>query len=177
MTIAIFGGSFDPFHIGHEQIITSALKSLDIHKLIIVPTYINPFKSSFYLKPELRYDLLKRLYADNDKVEVSDYEINKHTPSYSINTIKYLKEKYNVSKIYFIIGADNLINLHKWYKYDEIKNLVEFVVACRDGYDFYLGDYKTLKVNVGISSTELRKKLKLDFIPKKLQKDFENLEK
>ena len=175
MTIAIFGGSFDPFHIGHEQIITSALKSLDIHKLIIVPTYISPFKSNFYLKPTLRYNLLKKFYDGEDKVEICDYEIKNHTASYSINTIKYLKKKYNASKIYFIIGADNLNNLHNWYKYDEIQSLVEFVVACRDGYDFCLNDYKTLKVDVGISSTELRKNLNLDFIPKQLQKDFENL--
>ena len=62
MRIAIFGGSFDPLHIAHVAIVNDSLKKLDIDKLIIVPTYLNPFKNSFYLDPKSRFELLKKVF-------------------------------------------------------------------------------------------------------------------
>ena len=104
MRIAIFGGSFDPLHLAHVAIVQSALNELDIDKLIVVPTYLNPFKSSFYLDPQTRYELLKKVFIKFEKVEVSNYEINQLAPSYSVNTVNYLKNLYNPSKIFLIIG-------------------------------------------------------------------------
>ena len=135
MRIAIFGGSFDPLHLAHVAIVQNALNKLDIDKLIVVPTYLNPFKSSFYLDPQTRFELLKKVFIKFEQVEVSNYEINQLAPSYSINTVNYLKDLYNPSKIYLIIGEDNMENLEKWYKYDELKKLVEFVIASRAGFE------------------------------------------
>ena len=100
MRIAIFGGSFDPLHLAHVAIVQNALNKLDIDKLIVVPTYLNPFKSSFYLDPQTRFELLKKVFIKFEQVEVSNYEINQLAPSYSINTVNYLKDLYNPSKIY-----------------------------------------------------------------------------
>ena len=108
MRIAIFGGSFDPLHIAHVAVVNSALDKLDIDKLIIVPTYLNPFKNSFYLDPVTRFELLKKVFYKFDNVEISDYEITQQKPSYSIDTVNYLKNLYKPSKIYLIIGEDNI---------------------------------------------------------------------
>jgi nicotinate-nucleotide adenylyltransferase len=113
--IAIFGGSFDPIHVAHVAIVENALSKLDIDKLIIVPTYLNPFKNSFNLNPETRFELLKKVFHKFKNVEISDYEINQHKTSYSFNTVNYLKNLYNPSKIYLIIGEDNIKDLDKWY--------------------------------------------------------------
>lgn len=177
MQLAIFGGSFDPVHIGHEAIVNNALDVLDIDKLVVVPTYLNPFKNSFHLEPDLRYKLLKKVF-NYKKVKICDYEIKQNKSVYSIETVKYLKKLYNASKIYLIIGADNFENLHKWYKIEELELLVEFVIASRDGYvEKKLQGFKTLEVNIDISSSELRNEIDLNFIPIQIKEDIINLQR
>ena len=178
MRIAIFGGSFDPLHLAHVAIVQNALNKLDIDKLIVVPTYLNPFKSSFYLDPQTRFELLKKVFIKFEQVEVSNYEINQLAPSYSINTVNYLKDLYNPSKIYLIIGEDNIKSLNKWYKYDELKKLVEFVVASRAGFETKeANEFKSLDININISSTQLRDKIDLNYIPIEIKDDILNLKR
>ena len=121
MRIAIFGGSFDPIHVAHVTVVEEALKKLNIDLLIVIPTYLNPFKSSFYLNPETRFELLKKVFKEFEKVQVCDYEINQQKISYSIDTVNYLKNLYNPSKIYLIIGEDNLKTLDKWHEIEKLK--------------------------------------------------------
>lgn len=178
MQLAVFGGSFDPVHIAHEAIVNEAVKNLDIDKLFVVPTYLNPFKNSSHFEPKIRSDLLKKVFFNNHKIEVCDYEINQNRAVYSIETIKYLKKLYNPSKIYLIIGADNITHLNKWYKIDELRTLVEFVIASRSGYlNDELTTFKNLKVDIDISSTKLRDKIDLNFIPIQIKEDIINLQR
>ena len=177
MRIAIFGGSFDPIHIAHVAIVKEVLKKLNIEKMIVVPTYLNPFKSSFYLNPKTRFKLLKKVFKEFEKVEICDYEINQEKTSYSIDTVNYLKNLYNPSKIYLIIGEDNLITLDKWYEIDKLKELVEFVIATRKGFESKKAkEFKNLDVNINISSSSLRDKIDLNYIPKEIKDDILNLQ-
>lgn len=177
MRIAIFGGSFDPIHTAHVVVVEEALKELHIDMVIVVPTYLNPFKSSFYLKPETRFKLLEKVFKNFDKVRICDYEINQQKTSYSIDTVNYLKNLYNPSKIYFIIGEDNLKTLDKWHKIDKLKELVEFVVASRKGFESKEAKkFKNLDVNIDISSSSLRNKIDLNYIPKEIKDDILNLQ-
>jgi len=177
LKIAVFGGSFDPVHIAHQVIVEVALKDLDIDKLIVVPTYLSPFKSSFYLEPKIRFELLKKVFANFKNVEICDYEIKRDKISYTYDTINYIKSIYKPSKIYFIIGEDNVRSLHKWYKIEELKRELEFVVATRIGFNRNIEDFKILDIDINISSTNLREQINLDFIPKVIQKDILNLQK
>ncbi|RXJ97734.1 nicotinate (nicotinamide) nucleotide adenylyltransferase [Arcobacter sp. CECT 8986] len=178
MRIAVFGGSFDPPHIAHEKIVNIALEELNIDKIFIVPTYLNPFKDDFHLKPEKRFSLLSKLFENNSKVVICDYEINQKRKVPSFETIQFLKHQYELSKIYFIIGTDNYNSLSKWYKYDELKNEVEFVIAKRIGFlNENLDKIKTLNVEIDISSTNLRNSIDLEFIPKKIKDDVKSLYK
>lgn len=172
MHLAIFGGSFDPVHIAHVKIVDEALKQLEIDKLIVVPTYLNPFKTNYHLEPKTRYELLKKIFQKNEKIEISDFEINQNEAVPSIKTVNHLKNLYKPSKIYLIIGADNLKSLEKWYKFDELNSLVEFVVATRDGYkNDKLDSYKVLNINIDISSSKLREEFDLNFIPYQIKDD------
>lgn len=170
--IAIFGGSFDPPHIGHEAVVKEALKSLDIDLCIIVPTFLNPFKSTSFLNEKIRFDLVKKLFKDYKKVEVSDYEIKQQRSVYAIQTVEHFKNYYNADKIYLIIGADNLEKLHLWNSYEKLKSMVEFVIASRTGYNSVI---KHLNVDIDVSSTELRKNLDISLIPKNIQKEVKEI--
>ena len=162
--IAVFGGSFDPFHQGHQKIIDEALNDLDIEKLFLVPTYLNPFKQSYTDSPQNRLITLQNKKFDS-KVEILDYEILQNRATPTIETINFISHQYEPKKIYLIIGADNLASLNKWKNYDQLKEKVEFVVASRD--DIVIpNNYKTLNVKESISSTQLRSKEALSPEPK-----------
>ena len=170
MNIAIFGGSFDPPHNGHLAVVKKALKALDIGRLIIVPAFLNPFKSSSFAPPALRLKWCKQLFKKLKSVEISEYEISQNRPVASIQTIKHFKALYNPNKIYLIIGADNLASLNKWQDYDELCELCEFVVAARD--DIQINKlYKTLKINEKISSSFIRNQRDFSKIPPKIKAD------
>ena len=166
MKIAVFGGSFDPPHIGHIRIVQKALEELDIDLLIIVPTYLNPFKRSFAAPPQLRLRWLRKIFLSYKKVRICDYEIRQNRPTYTIETIEYLKRRFAPKKIYLIIGSDNLPALDQWYRYKKLRKMVEFVVATRRGYRVRTRKYKILRVDVPISSTALRQKPIRRYLPK-----------
>lgn len=176
MQIAIFGGSFDPPHIGHKAITKKILKKLDIDLLVVVPAFLNPLKVKSFLDAKTRFKLLKKLFSKKENIKVSDYEIEQAKAVYSIETIKYLIEKYKPSKVYLVIGADNYKSFHLWDKYEEILDLVTLVVVTRDGIKYKKNDdIKRLKVDIKISSTQLRNTFNLNYIPKKIRKDVEKI--
>jgi len=164
---AIFGGSFDPPHLGHIEIVNKALKS-GIDKIIIMPNYLNPLKHTFSAPPELRLRWLKEIFKDFKNVEVSDFEISQKRPVYSIATIKHFKPDY------FIIGSDNLYTLDKWHRIDEILKKVEFIVSTRGTVDKnLLSKYnikKVLDVDIPVSSTQIRN-CKFEYLPQNIEKE------
>ncbi|GAB6074519.1 nicotinate (nicotinamide) nucleotide adenylyltransferase [Nautilia lithotrophica] len=168
MKVAIFGGSFDPPHLGHIEVVKKAFENLDIDKLIIMPNFLNPLKHSFSAPPELRLKWLEKIFKNFENVEVSDFEISKQRPVYSIETIEHFKPKY------FIIGSDNLKTLNKWHKIDEILKKTELVVAKRGAVDKnLLSKYnikKVLDVDIPISSTQIRN-CKFEYLPQEIEKE------
>eukprot|EP01155_Anaeramoeba_flamelloides_P014037 Anaeramoba_flamelloidesa341110_14.p1 GENE.a341110_14~~a341110_14.p1 ORF type:complete len:182 (-),score=16.03 a341110_14:612-1157(-) len=174
--MAIFGGSFDPPHIGHQTIIKKALKKLDIDLLLVVPAYLNPLKVKSFLDAQTRFNLLKKLFSKKEAIKVSSFEIDMKRPVYSIETIKFVLKKYKPEKLYLIIGADNYKSFHLWDSFEEIEKLVTLVVVTRDGIKYNKKrNVKRLKVDIKISSTELRNTFSLDYIPKKIRKDVKNI--
>ena len=177
MDIAIYGGSFDPPHIAHEKIVNLVLDNLEISKLFVIPTYLNPFKDNSFLDATTRLELVKELFSQNKIVDVIDYEVNQKEKVPTYNTIKYLQSIYKIDKIYLIIGADNLKSIHLWYNANKLKDLVEFVVISRDKYPLENSfiNLKTISLNIDISSSKLRENMELKYIPKKIQKRIKEL--
>ncbi len=170
MNIAVFGGSFDPPHIGHEEIVRQALRKLDIGRLLVVPAWRNPFKRSFRAPPALRYAWVKKLLSRYPRAKVCDYEMRQNRPVPTIETIRYLKKIYRPQKIYLIIGADNLASLHRWHDYEKLASLVTFVVATREGVKIP-ENLQKLDIHVSISSTELRRRPRRDRLPANIADD------
>ena len=97
MKIALFGGSFDPPHAGHDAAVRAILSSLKPDLLVIMPSFLNPFKKSFSAPPQLRLRWCRALWSDAPGVEVSDYEISQNVPVPTIQSVKFLLEKYGAS--------------------------------------------------------------------------------
>ena len=97
MKIALFGGSFDPPHAGHDAAVKAILSSLKPDLLIIMPSFLNPFKKSFSAPPQLRLRWCRALWSDAPHVEVSDYEISQNCSVSTIQSVKFLLEKYGAN--------------------------------------------------------------------------------
>ncbi|QKT05424.1 nicotinate-nucleotide adenylyltransferase [Mycoplasma sp. OR1901] len=130
MKIGIYGGSFDPIHKGHIQIAKDAIKELNLDKLLIVPTYQSPFKNKSGVKTEDKINMINLVLED--KMELCLFEAKRNNISYTIDTVKYLKNKYKDDELYLIIGSDNLPKLNKWKDIDTIAQLTTIVAARRD---------------------------------------------
>jgi len=174
MNIALYGGSFDPPHLGHMHVVNSALDMLDIDMLIIVPAFVNPFKTGTHAPAELRFKWLKEIFKANKRVEITDFEVIQNRAVRSIETVKHFDALYQ--KIFFIIGADNLASLQKWHRFDELDKLVTWVVATRDKIEID-APYIQLAVDHPISSSELREELNIEHLPKEVALEIETFYK
>lgn len=177
MNIAIFGGSFDPPHIAHKKIVQKVIENMNVDQLFVVPTYLNPFKHKYHLEPKERFELLTTLFEEDEKVEVIDFEIIQNRAVPTIQTVKYFNKKYSPKNIYLIIGADNLQFIHLWNNFKQLQALVKFIVISREGYEVKndIINFKTIHIDINISSTFLRDNFNLQYIPKKIQQKVQNI--
>ena len=165
--IGILGGSFDPAHKGHLAISKVAVKRLKLKKIIWAITKKNPFKKLSNISLLARIKYCKKVIGNNVFIKVKFYEdIVKSNKT--INLIKYLNQNKR-NEIYFLMGADNLINFHKWYKWKAISQKCNIIVFDRHGYKkkslnsttFKRLNRKNLKFiefnKVNISSSQIRK--------------------
>ncbi|MFA6136877.1 MAG: nicotinate (nicotinamide) nucleotide adenylyltransferase [Sulfurimonas sp.] len=162
-TIALFGGSFDPPHIGHVAIVRALLHFRDVNKVVIMPTYINPFKQRSHAPAVLRLEWLKKIFSSYKNVEIDNFEVNHAQKVSTIVSVKHLLKKHK--KVYLIIGADNLSSLHMWDRYEELHKLVTIVVAGRSKIDIPK-KFLTLNIDENISSSELREHMDISKLPK-----------
>ncbi len=133
MKIGIFGGTFDPPHIGHINAFKAFLEQFDFDRVYVIPVYVPPHKNlKSAVSAQQRLDMT-RIAFDNlsEKVIVSDLEINRQGKSYTADTIKHFKNK-GCEEIYFLCGTDMLLTLDMWYKPEYIFENARIVYARRE---------------------------------------------
>lgn len=188
--IGIFGGSFDPVHLGHIYLAEDAAYSLKLDKILFVPAKLQPFKLDVKVTDGYdRLEMLKLATEYNEAFEVSTYELDSQGISYTYLTLRAMKKKYGKeTELYFITGTDSFLSIEKWKNSDEILNRYFFIVGSRPGYrneelrkciKRIQDKHDTKIVNIeneqhDISSTEIRNKIKAGFsaenlIPKKVE--------
>jgi nicotinate-nucleotide adenylyltransferase len=175
-SIAIFGGTFDPPHLGHQQIVQNAIANLDIDKLLVVPAYLNPFKSSSLATATKRLEWCHTLFDDLKKVEVNAYETKEGKSTFTSQTVKHFNIEYNVK--YLIIGSDNLSTLTKWHDFDWLNANLTWVIVTRDGYELdvqMLREWKVLTLDAPFSSTQIRELEDLHYVDKQIQQSVQNV--
>lgn len=140
--IGIFGGTFNPIHVGHAIIANSMLQQGIVDQLWFMVSPLNPFKvSDSDIAPDVHRLCMAELVARNvDGLVASAFEFNLPKPSYTIDTLNALTEKFPESEFVLIIGADNWAAFDRWYKHDEILERFQVVVYPRLGHQVDIPD-------------------------------------
>lgn len=135
MKICLFGGTFDPPHIGHLLIAQTICEAESFDKILFIPVNIPPHKS-VNTSLDDRLNMLNIAVKDNPNFEISDIEIRRGGVSYTIDTIRKIKEVYNIksNKLSYLIGSDSLLNFHNWKDPEKILDECQIIVAIRPGF-------------------------------------------
>ena len=125
-TIAIFGGSFDPPHLGHAQVIKKVLASGLVDQVWLMPNFSHPWKKA-EASVEERLAMCRILAVSKTPIRVCDLEIKRKRKSYTIDTVRELKKKYPGIKFYWVVGKDLLEELPRWQDPEALKKEIEFI--------------------------------------------------
>ena len=147
--IGILGGTFDPPHKGHLYISKIALKKLKLNKLMWIVTKKNPLKRKPYLSTKVRINLSKEMTKKEKKIFVRYFD-DKVKSINTFNLLNYIKKKNKKTKLFFLIGADNLAKFHKWNNWKKIPKLAKIAIFPRQNY--------SIKSLSPIASKELNRK-------------------
>ncbi len=136
MKTVIFGGSFNPFHLGHLKLIDEVAKAVEPDRLILVPAHIPPHKSAEELMSDAdRLEMCRLGISGRPGTEVSDFEIRGGGKSYTVYTLEYFHSLWPQDELYFAMGSDMLINFLSWFRPERIMELATLVCNCRDEAD------------------------------------------
>ncbi len=170
-SIGIMGGTFDPIHFGHLAAAEEARRRFGLGRLIFIPNGQPPHKKEYAVSPaEARYEMVVLATASNPAFETSRIEVDRPGPSYSADTLEWLRGSLGAeAKLYFITGADAMLEIMTWHEPERLARTCEFIAVMRPGYD--LGPLKKAVVpdllarthvleapGVEVSSTELRRR-------------------
>jgi nicotinate-nucleotide adenylyltransferase len=132
--IGLFGGSFDPIHLGHLLVAQAACEELGLSRLYFIPAAQSPFKPENKPSPGAeRLRLLRLALAGQTKYEIDEQEIARGRTSYTIDTVRDYTRRFPQAELFYLIGADHIPQLPKWREAEELAKLVEFVVIPRPG--------------------------------------------
>jgi len=140
--VGLFMGSFNPIHIGHMIIANYMLEFTDLDEILFIVSPQNPFKiNSELLSGNRRLHMVELAISDTENMSVSDIEFKMKKPSYTIDTLNVITKNNKDNEYHLIIGSDNLESFKKWYRYEDILNLVKLYVYKRKGYENYDLDF------------------------------------
>lgn len=136
MRLGIFGGTFDPPHIGHLVVAQVAMEEVGLDRVLFVPANVNPLKVGKQVTPgEHRLRMVELATAYHPQFDAWDWELRQEGPSYTVNTLEYIHEQHPESELFLIIGADNLRILPKWKNVERIVELATVLAVTRPGFD------------------------------------------
>ena len=161
MRTGLFGGAFNPVHNGHMAVANAAIESAKLDRLIFIPTGNAPHKKETDITRTDRYNMLVEATRCNDKMSVSDYEINRNDVNYSADTVEYFKSLYPDDELFFIIGDDSYNQLDTWYQPHRILQNATLLVFPREGAQITPPAVSVPMEKVEISSSNIREKIKI----------------
>jgi nicotinate-nucleotide adenylyltransferase len=178
----LFGGSFDPIHSGHLCVARHAMQELDARDLIFIPARRSPHKMEAPTPGKHRYAMIEEAIKGIDGFSVNDCELLRPEPSYTIDTVRFFRDQFGPDTLlYWLIGADQLTDLGKWYHIDELMDECRVSVMIRAGYplpdirccesDFSSKHLEQLKEDVvptpliDLASTDIRSQLASGQVP------------
>ena len=174
MRLGIMGGTFDPIHFGHLAMAESVREIFSLDEVLFIPSARPPHKVEKVVTPEVHRLMMTYLATQsNDKFQVSPVEILRDGLSYTLDTMNQLEKKFGAdTELFFIIGADSMVDLPKWHKSKELVEKVHFIATTRPGVEVDLEEvrnffgesakniYQVAVAGLDISSTDIRERVK-----------------
>jgi nicotinate-nucleotide adenylyltransferase len=181
--IGIFGGTFDPPHVGHLLVAGDARDALELDRLIFIPAGSQPLKveSPAIASPQDRLEMIRLAVADDANYLVDDAEIHRKGLSFTVDTLEDLSAHYPGAKLFLLLGRDALEGFGKWKNPDRIRELATLALMQRPGAEGGAGQYRDQGVitvstrQVDVSSTEIRARLRAGksikgFVPESVER-------
>ncbi len=139
MNVGLFGGTFNPFHNGHIGIITHIKELYDMEKIFLIPSSTPPHKTTINLAPSNdRFNMVEQSINGIDGLEVSDKEIVRQGPSFTIDTLHEFKSEYKSStQFYLLMGSDAFLDIMTWKNMNEIFDMAQIIIMLRGNWDNY----------------------------------------
>ena len=170
MRIGLYGGTFDPIHIGHLIVIENAINYMNLDKVIILPSSNPPHKKhKKKTATNIRVEMVAEAIKDNDKIILSTYESTDQNVRYTHETIRYFKKYFPEDEIFYILGEDSFLTIDTWRNYEDIldENIIVFTRSNIDSASELVEKVEIIKkdnpniflinnLNINISSTLIR---------------------
>jgi len=159
LRLGLLGGTFDPPHLGHLLIAWKALCCIPLDRVIFIPCRQSPHKqAATAATSRQRHAMLKACLRGQSWAAVSDHEIARKTPSYSIDTVDYFGQRHPGAALFWILGSDQWQTLPRWHRAKELRTKVEFIVFPRPDRPRPMKHWKKhdLDVRIDLSATEIR---------------------
>jgi nicotinate-nucleotide adenylyltransferase len=133
--IGLFGGTFNPIHLGHLTVVQEVKEGFDLDKICLIPAALPPHKKDKQIAEALdRLKMIRLAIADNPNFSVSDVELKRSGPSYTIDTVDYFKAILpKETQLYFIVGMDAFLDIELWKSFRELFQVIPFIVMSRPG--------------------------------------------
>ena len=183
MRIGVFGGTFDPPHVGHLLVASDAREALKLDRLIFVPTGTQPFKIDTppVASGQDRVEMLRLAVADDANYVVDDAEINRKGLSFTVDTLEHLSERHPAAQLFLLLGEDLLAGFEQWRNPARIRELATLAVVRRAGPTSSVvepvapGVLMVSTRRVDVSSTEVRERLRAGksikgFVPESVER-------
>lgn len=161
LRLGLFGGTFDPPHIGHLVVAQDVVEALGLDRLLFVPARVPPHKTDREISPPgIRLKMVLSMAAGNARFGVSEVELSREGPSYTVDTLIHYRKQNPEADIFFIMGADQATALDTWQEPGRVVALATLVVMDRAGAGAPSGEFLSVPVTrVDISATEVRKRV------------------
>ena len=172
LKLGLFGGSFDPPHLGHLRLANAAVAACGLQKMVILPAACSPFKRSVFASDADRLAMCRRTFSA-PCFEISDFELDRGGKSYTVDTVAHFRRLYPAAALTLLMGEDQLLSFDRWYRWQEILQMTSLCAAVRTGdgrretlesfADAHLRQYGAVTVlefePFPLSSTEIRQKV------------------
>lgn len=157
--IGIYGGTFDPIHHAHLILAREAVETLGLERVIFIPAAASPHKpDTISAPPALRLQMLQAAIVGEPVFDVDDLEFHRPPPSFTIDTVEALRRRFGDVELFYLVGHDNVDRLPTWHRFEHLRELVQFVVLDRTGFDTP-HPFPVVRRNIDISATDIRNRV------------------
>jgi nicotinate-nucleotide adenylyltransferase len=162
LRLGLLGGTFDPPHHGHLIVALDVAEALKLDRLLLIPAGQPPHKLDQPLTPApLRVEMVRALLGGDSVLDVSEVEVRRSGPSYTVDTLRHIRELNPEAELFFVMGVDQAATFQDWHEPESVASLAHLVVLAREGVELPEGNFMTTPVTrVDVSSSVIRARVR-----------------